>query len=59
MVDEINRVTQDWWYRIKELYGKRADLHCTNEILDYIDDLITTKQKILSGKQDRVVDPVI
>ena len=49
VVDEINRVTQDWWCKVKELYGKRIELSYVDEILDYINDLITTRNKILSG----------
>ncbi|KAJ1370300.1 Dedicator of cytokinesis protein 1 [Parelaphostrongylus tenuis] len=49
IVDEVNQVTQAWWRRIKEIYMKHSEMHYFNEVLDFIDHMLSVRQKILSG----------
>ncbi|ETN76198.1 hypothetical protein NECAME_11864, partial [Necator americanus] len=60
IVEEINQVTQSWWCKIKfvfaydsklfqEIYVKHSEMHYFNEVLDFIDYMLSVRQKILSG----------
>ncbi|KAK5984299.1 Dedicator of cytokinesis protein 1 [Trichostrongylus colubriformis] len=49
IVEEISQVTQTWWRKIKEIYAKHSDMHYIQEVLDFIDYMLTVRQKILSG----------
>ncbi|KAE9421890.1 hypothetical protein Angca_005553, partial [Angiostrongylus cantonensis] len=49
IVEEVNLVTQSWWRRIKEIYVKHCEMHYFNEVLDFIDYMLSVRQKILSG----------
>ncbi|WKY04289.1 hypothetical protein Q1695_005354 [Nippostrongylus brasiliensis] len=49
IVEEISHFTQLWWRKIKEIYAKQAEIHYFNEVLDFIDYMLSVRQKILSG----------
>ncbi|VDL71113.1 unnamed protein product [Nippostrongylus brasiliensis] len=47
IVEEISHFTQLWWRKIKEIYAKQAEIHYFNEVLDFIDYMLSVRQKIL------------
>uniref|UniRef100_A0A7I5EA51 Dedicator of cytokinesis protein 4 n=1 Tax=Haemonchus contortus TaxID=6289 RepID=A0A7I5EA51_HAECO len=49
IVEEISQVTQIWWRKIKEIYVKHSEMHYFHEVLDFIDYMLSVRQKILSG----------
>uniref|UniRef100_A0A1I7XV93 SH3 domain-containing protein n=1 Tax=Heterorhabditis bacteriophora TaxID=37862 RepID=A0A1I7XV93_HETBA len=49
LVEEINEVTQKWWARIKDIYSKHTEMHYLDEVLDFIDEMLSARKKILSG----------
>ncbi|MFH4980620.1 hypothetical protein AB6A40_007329 [Gnathostoma spinigerum] len=49
LVAEMTEVLDEWWISIKDIYGKQARMDSQDEILSYIEDLMTMRKKFLSG----------
>ncbi|CAJ0947195.1 unnamed protein product, partial [Mesorhabditis belari] len=49
LAEEIGKVLQSWWSRIKDLYAKNTELHWVEEVLGTVDDLLRTRKKLLAG----------
>ncbi|KJH46365.1 hypothetical protein DICVIV_07575 [Dictyocaulus viviparus] len=49
IVEEINLVSQLWWKKIKEIYAKYPEMSYLAEVLDFLDYMLSVRQKILSG----------
>uniref|UniRef100_F1KQ52 Dedicator of cytokinesis protein 1 n=1 Tax=Ascaris suum TaxID=6253 RepID=F1KQ52_ASCSU len=49
LVAELTDVLNEWWCSIKETYGRQAQMESQDDILLYMEDLMTMRKKILSG----------
>uniref|UniRef100_A0A0N5AJX3 Dedicator of cytokinesis protein 1 n=1 Tax=Syphacia muris TaxID=451379 RepID=A0A0N5AJX3_9BILA len=49
LATEITDVLKEWWTCIKETYGKQARMDSQDEILQYMEELMVMRKKILTG----------
>ncbi|VDK48727.1 unnamed protein product [Anisakis simplex] len=49
LIAELTDVLSEWWSAIKETYGRQAEMKSQDDILLYMEDLMTMRKKILTG----------
>ncbi|PAV78937.1 hypothetical protein WR25_21931 [Diploscapter pachys] len=49
LVKEIDYAIHRWWKRLKSIYSKQAEVYYMQDILDYMDDLLSVRKKIIVG----------